>query len=62
MQPREVLNLDFSINGVVIAVLADVGQQVQPGDVLARLDTTSSTCRLSRRGLRLLRREPPTSN
>lgn len=40
MQPREVLNLNFSISGVVVDVLVDIGQTVRQGEVLARLDTS----------------------
>jgi HlyD family secretion protein len=40
MQPREVLRLNFGTTGVVVQIRADVGEQVQRGDVLARLDTS----------------------
>jgi HlyD family secretion protein len=40
MQPREVLRLNFGTTGVVVQIRAEVGKQVQRGDVLARLDTS----------------------
>lgn len=38
MQAAQIVNLDFSVSGIVAEILVDVGDKVQKGDPLARLD------------------------
>jgi macrolide-specific efflux system membrane fusion protein len=46
VQPASTLNVGFATSGTVSEVDVSVGQQVQPGDVLAKLDPTAAQTNL----------------
>jgi len=48
IKAAEVVNLDFEVNGTIAEILVDVGDRVQKGDALARLESSELVLGVSR--------------